>query len=350
MANRGITHVVMEVSSHGIDLQRVYGCHFRCGVFTNLTRDHLDYHGTMENYFASKARLFTEVLPAFNGMKPVALINIEDPYGRRLREMSRVDTRSFHSKGPADYWIDEVAYSSKGIALTMRTPSGTIALTSPLLSEANAQNILAAGATACSLGINHDAIAQGISAMDSVPGRLEKVWQGDGFAVIVDYAHTPDALERVLSSLRSLTAGRLITVFGCGGDRDKGKRPLMGAAAARLSDVVIVTSDNPRSEPPEQIIQEILQGVQAQDIPYRKPTQLIASSIVGKTYTSEVDRREAIHLAVKMAREGDLVIIAGKGHEEVQIIGGTSHPFRDHDEVISAVTSLRRRGLSMCMS
>jgi len=346
MSAAGVTHVLVEVSSHGIDLHRVYGCHFACCVFTNLTRDHLDYHVTMEQYFEAKARLFTELLPSFDKKSPVAVINVEDPYGRRLKQACPVPVLSFHAKGPADYRIERLSATSLGLSLTVATPDGRLELASPLLTEVNALNILAAVAAAGALGIPGSAIVEGVRRVEPVPGRLEKVWDEGGITVVVDYAHTPDALERVLASLRTLVRGRLITVFGCGGDRDKGKRPLMGTASARLSDIVIVTSDNPRSEPPAKIIEEIVQGIDACQIPFKKPVQLAAAAPAasGKAYTCEVDRREAIRLALTMARAGDLVLIAGKGHETVQIIGEVAHPFSDQEEVRDAMRSIRAGG------
>ncbi len=342
MVRCGITHVVMEVSSHGIDLQRVYGCHFACCIFTNLTRDHLDYHLTMEQYFSAKARLFTELLPTFGAKDPIGVINVEDPYGRRLKELCPVPVVSFHGKGPADCWIQKCLATRDGISLTVVTPHGELVLESQLLSEVNAYNMLASVAAACALHIPEHAIVDGVRRVPAVPGRLEKVWEGDDITVVVDYAHTPDALERVLASLRSLVSGRLIVVFGCGGDRDKGKRPLMGAAAARLADISIVTSDNPRSESPSQIIDEIVQGIQAFAIPFKKPMQLLSGSVaLRKAYTTEIDRRQAIGLALRIAREGDVVLIAGKGHEQVQIVGNEARPFRDQDEVYAALASLK---------
>ena len=343
MVEAGASHVLLEVSSHGLDYRRVDACHFKCAVFTNLGRDHLDHHGSLENYFASKARLFTEILPGSQVKEPTAVVNREDPYGRRLVEMCRVPILTMGKTEEADYRIESVSLSLDGLSLKVCTLRAEILLESPLLAEVNAQNIALAVATADRLGVPKEAIVQGVAALKRVPGRLERVPTGREFIALVDYAHTPDALEKVLSSLRKLTSARIITLFGCGGDRDRGKRPLMGAVAASFSDLTIVTSDNPRSEPPERIIEEILQGVRAKGVAYLKPEQIASSSSGPKAYTAAVDRRQAIRLALAAARKGDIVLIAGKGHEAVQIIGQTETPFLDSREVLEALEEQRRR-------
>lgn len=345
MAEEGATHVLLEVSSHGLDFRRVDACRFACAVFTNLGRDHLDHHGTVENYFASKARLFTEILPATGeaGPPPVAIVNGDDPYGRRLLEMCPCRVLSV-GKGPeVDYRLECLDASRAGLSIRLRTPRGDFDLESPLLGEVNAQNVALAAAAADAIGISREAIRRGVASLDVVPGRLERVPSEEPFLVLVDYAHTPDALERVLASLRKLGPERILTVFGCGGDRDKGKRPLMGAVAAAWSDLVVVTSDNPRSELPGKIIEEILQGVRAKGVPCIKPEQIGCLRRGQKGYTAVEDRRQAIRLAVAAAQAGDVVLVAGKGHENVQILGAAELPFQDREEVLEALEERRRR-------
>lgn len=345
MVQDGATHALLEVSSHGLDFRRVDACRFACAVFTNLGRDHLDHHGTLENYFASKARLFTEILPAggTSGPLPAAVVNCDDPYGRRLLDMSPVRVLAV-GKGPeADYRLECLDASRSGLAIRLRTPKGDLDLESALLGEVNGQNVALSAAAAHAIGIPREAIRQGVASVDAVPGRLERIPSSEPFLVLVDYAHTPDALEKVLASLRRLGPDRILTVFGCGGDRDKGKRPLMGAAAAAWSDLVVVTSDNPRSEPPGRIIEEILQGVRAKGLPYFKPEQIGSLRRSQKGYTAVEDRRQAIRLAVAAAQAGDVVLVAGKGHENVQIVGSSELPFQDREEVLAALEERRGR-------
>jgi UDP-N-acetylmuramoyl-L-alanyl-D-glutamate--2,6-diaminopimelate ligase len=337
MRDAGVTHVLLEVSSHGLDFHRVDACDFTGAVFTMLGRDHLDHHGDLESYFASKARLFTEILPASSAVNPWAVINRDDPHGRKLLLMCPVRASAVSRSDRAEYRIESVSFERTGISLRVQTPGGEVDLSSRLLSELNAMNILLAAAAADRLGIDAEAIARGVRAMESIPGRLERISEDKGFLVLVDYAHTPDALEQVLPGLRKLTPGRLITVFGCGGDRDRGKRPLMGASAARWSDIVLVTSDNPRSEPPEEIIREIRQGIDSLRVPCREADNLSSVQKGEKVYSCLVDRRAAIELAVRTARPGDTVLVAGKGHEDIQILGKTRVPFRDDQEVLRAL-------------
>ncbi|MEW6439628.1 MAG: UDP-N-acetylmuramoyl-L-alanyl-D-glutamate--2,6-diaminopimelate ligase [bacterium] len=339
MLEAGATHALLEVSSHGLDYGRVDACQFSCAVFTNLGRDHLDHHGSLESYFLSKARLFTELLPCSEaaGRRPTAVVSREDPYGRRLIGMSRVPMVTVGSNGDSDYRIGTVACGRNGISVEVLTPGGALTLDSALLAEVNAQNIALAAATADRLGIGREAIARGVAALKRVPGRLEKVETERDLLVLIDYAHTPDALEKVLAGLRKLAAARLITVFGCGGDRDRGKRPLMGAVTASYSDLAVVTSDNPRSEPPERIIEEILQGVRARGVPYLRPESVTSSWKGQKAHTAVADRRQAIRLALEAAAAGDIVLVAGKGHEGIQIVGGAELPFSDRREVLEVL-------------
>lgn len=312
----------MEVSSHALALRRVDHVRFAAAVFTNLTRDHLDFHGDMERYTAAKRRLF-EMLP--DGAP--AVVNADDPRGAAL-----VDPRT----RPVTYGIDSLAdvrpdrfrASAEGVSLDTRTPRGSLQLRSPLLGPSNAYNVLAAAATAVALDIPFRAIEEGVSSLRCVPGRMEVVsGSADDVTVIVDFAHTDDALRGSLETARSLGHGRLVTVFGCGGDRDASKRSLMGAVAARLSDLVVITSDNPRSEDPLAIIADVERGMAGSETVRR----------------AIVDREEAVARAIRDARPGDVVVVAGKGHERHQVIGARRLPFEDVS-VARAALARRRVG------
>ncbi|HEX7512987.1 MAG TPA: UDP-N-acetylmuramoyl-L-alanyl-D-glutamate--2,6-diaminopimelate ligase, partial [Candidatus Methylomirabilis sp.] len=290
----GITHVVMEVSSHALELRRVEDCEFDLGIFMNLSQDHLDFHGTMEDYYASKKRFFTDLLAGEkNGRRQGRIINIDDAWGRRLAE-------ELGAKGLTTFGIDSIAFvqakeaelSLGEIRAEIETPAGAFPLRAPLSGRFNLYNILAATAAAFHLGIPLSAIQRGIEIVKPVPGRLEKISETGEPAVFVDYAHSEDALKRVLQNLARFRKGRIITVFGCGGDRDRGKRPLMGRAAAEQSDLVIVTSDNPRTEEPLAIIGAIEGGIDANVMKKISPEELRAAG-AGKTYTVVADRREA---------------------------------------------------------
>jgi len=293
----------MEVSSHALALRRADAIHFAAVVFTNLTQDHLDFHPTMEDYFLAKRRLF-ELDPA------VAIVNVDDSYGARLAADFPA-ALTFALDREADYRATDVRTGFGGSRFTARTPDGELELATPLPGRFNVANALGALAAARALGVDPATAAAALARAGQVPGRFEPVDEGQDFAVLVDYAHTPDSLENVLRAARELTAGRLVCVFGCGGDRDRGKRPLMGEIAARLADRVIVTSDNPRSEDPQAIVAEIVAGA-------------------GPDVEVVVDRREAIGRAIAGARGGDVVVIAGKGHEQGQeLAGGRTVPFDD---------------------
>jgi UDP-N-acetylmuramoyl-L-alanyl-D-glutamate--2,6-diaminopimelate ligase len=324
MRAAGTTHVAMEVSSIALAQERVAGCRFDAAVFTNLTRDHLDFHGDLESYGAAKARLFLECLPAGGKRDPVAVVNVDDQAGAELA--ARVGTRCVRvgRGGDADVHPLEVDTGLAGTRGTLAFGDLHVQFACPLVGSAHLENVLAAAATAWVLGAPPDAIARGLAAVEPPPGRLEQI-AGPGFTVAIDYAHTPDALGRVLEVLRPLTRGRLIVVFGCGGDRDRGKRPLMGEAAARLSDLVILTSDNPRTEDPLAILAEIERGVQAAG---------------AGAYRVEPDRRAAIALAIGLARPGDVVLVAGKGHEDYQIVGTEKRHLDDREEVRGALQRL----------
>jgi UDP-N-acetylmuramoyl-L-alanyl-D-glutamate--2,6-diaminopimelate ligase len=333
MVAEGCGACVMEVSSHALALRRADNLRFAAGIFTNLTRDHLDFHGDMEAYFAAKRRLF-EFLP--DGA--VGVINIDDRRGADFVAAARRPV-TYAIDAAADVRPGPLTFTLEGLSFEIRTPRGTLHVQSPLVGRPNAYNILAAAAAAMALDLPFSAIEKGIAGLENVPGRFQVVSDpADDVRVIVDYAHTDDALKNLLETARPLAAGRVVTVFGCGGDRDRTKRPLMGAVAAKLSDLVIVTSDNPRSEEPERILEEIRRGiVMPADRMAPKGQQRGTPSL------AIVDRREAIEKAIKDARPGDLVLIAGKGHEKYQVIGDRTVPF-DDVEVARSALARRRSG------
>lgn len=310
----GAGSLAMEVSSHALHQERVGGLDFDASIFTNLTRDHLDYHGDTGSYFAAKSRLFTRHLRP----EGVAVVNLDDAHGRVLARQMRHRVKSFSFEAAdADWRIEELELSLRGLAFRLRGPGHDLKLESPLLGRVFAQNLAGAAIAALETGIAPEAVVRA-AARVRVPGRCELVHARD-LTGIVDYAHTPDALERLLAGLRPQVPGRLVCVFGCGGDRDRGKRPLMGGIAARLSDLAVVTSDNPRSEDPQAIVDEILTGV------------------VGGAVEACVERREAIRRAAKGLGPQDLLVVAGKGHEKTQTIAGVSHPFDDAHELRAAL-------------
>ncbi len=315
MLEEGVGGVVMEVSSHALALARVEGLAFDVAVFTNLTQDHLDFHGTFDEYRRAKRQLF-ELLARSPKLGRTAVVNADSPEGAAMVEGLDVPVLTYGLAGTARVRAAEHASSLDGIRMTVETPRGRLRLSSPLIGEHNVLNLLAATATGLALGLEPATIARALAEVRGVPGRFEQVHAGQPFLVVVDYAHTPDALERVLTTARRLTRGRLTVVFGCGGDRDRGKRPLMGAIAARLCDRVWVTSDNPRSERPEAIIEEILKGARR-------------AGAEGARVATEPDRRRAIEAALRGAAAEDTVVIAGKGHETSQIIGPDVLPFDD---------------------
>ena len=306
--------VVMEASSHALALERLTGTYFDCAIFTNLSRDHLDFHATFEDYEAAKAKLFESLGDAkAHGKDPVAVINIDDPAGRRIAEIPSGRVTTYSALGDADFVLGAPRIEQGMSTLTIHTPSGDSIVRTGLIGDYNGMNVLAAYAAMDALGFEDSVIRRGIESLDTVPGRMEPIQEGQGFLVIVDYAHTPEALENLLGSLRKVTTGRLITVFGCGGDRDRGKRPLMAKAVAETADHSIVTSDNPRSEDPETIIEDIVKG------------------FAGTTYERITDREDAIAHAIEIAKENDCVVIAGKGHEDYQIVGDTVLSFDDRE-------------------
>lgn len=313
MLDAGDRACAMEVSSHALELRRTAGIQWACRVFTNLTQDHLDFHQTMEDYFLAKRRLFVD------GDAP-SVVNVDDPYGRRLAE--QVDAITYSIGGDAHFRAADVEFDAAGAHFVLETPEGSAEARIALPGLFNVSNALAAVAASVHLGVGLGEAAAALAGAERVPGRLEPVDEGQDFAVLVDYAHTPDSLENVLRAARELTGGRVHVVFGAGGDRDRDKRPLMGAAAVANADRVIVTSDNPRSEDPASIVAQILEGT-------------------GPGVHSELDRRKAIALAIDAAEPGDVVVIAGKGHEQGQEFeNGRKEPF---DDVTVAREALRAR-------
>ena len=322
IVQEGGTHAVLESSSHALALDRLWGCRFAVAVFTNLTRDHLDFHNTMENYFAAKRRLFegTGAGRALHGV-----VNIDDPYGEQLRNAAE-QTITYGLGSGAQVTAKKFPLTLRGLDFMAETPLGKIQVHSTLVGRNNVYNVLAAIGAGIALGFPREAIEAGISGLPAVPGRFERIDLGQPFMVVVDYAHTDDALQKLLETARELhPAGRIITLFGCGGERDRSKRPLMGAAAGRLSDLVVLSSDNPRGEDPLMIINDAIVGLQ------RTSAKVLV----------EPDRGRAVELALEQARPGDMVLLAGKGHEQTQVLKGRTIPFDDR-EVARLI--LRQRG------
>jgi UDP-N-acetylmuramoyl-L-alanyl-D-glutamate--2,6-diaminopimelate ligase len=325
----GATEAVMEVSSHALKQGRVFGIGFDVAIFTNLTRDHLDYHRTMENYFAAKARLFDG---SQSSAPRVAVINVEDTYGVRLAGIAQSAGSQLFSYGlnEGDFRAEDLKMTPNGMSFRMQTPHGIIPVRTRLTGRVNVQNLLAAAASALARGLTVEQVAEGAASLACVPGRFQTVDRGQPFTVVVDYAHTDDALRNLIALARefvSSTGGRVITMFGCGGDRDRSKRPLMGRAAGEGSDLVLLTSDNPRSEDPLAILNDVLPGIKQ----------------TGAKYQMEPDRARAIVLAIESAQAGDIVLLAGKGHEKQQILATGVIPF---DDAEVAAQSLAARGFA----
>lgn len=323
IVDAGARYCVMEVSSHGLALGRVLGTDFRTGVFTNLTQDHLDFHRTMKRYRAAKGLLFSRLGNAFgpsSGDAKYAVLNADDDASSEYRDITAAQTVTYGIKERADIRASDIAITSRGTKFHISGVAGEAEVKLPLVGAFNVSNALAAIAAVWLEGVPLARIAPSLERMAIVEGRMEPVDEGQPFAVLVDYSHTPDGLENALATIRGFAERRVITVFGCGGDRDRAKRPIMGEIAASYSDYVIVTSDNPRTEDPEAILREIEPGVRkgGGDSPDR--------------YSLLADRRAAIEKAVEMASPGDVVLIAGKGHETVQIVQGTAHHFDDREE------------------
>ena len=327
---QGVTESVMEVSSHALEQQRVFGIPFDVAVFTNLTRDHLDYHGTMDEYFRAKQVLFEGC-----GTDPprAAVLNVDDEYGRDLLKLATKKSAEVFSYGlsTGDFHADtnDLEITARGSRFQMSTPAGELAIWTPLIGKVNIYNVLAAAAAAYARNCSTDAITKGIANLTHVPGRFERVDCGQPFTVVVDYAHTDDALRNLTALARDFVVraglkGRVITMFGCGGDRDRAKRPLMGEAAGKGSDLVVLTSDNPRSEDQLAIINDALVGLQKS----------------GTKYATEPDRRKAVAVAISQARPGDIVLLAGKGHEKTQTANGKATPFDDVEVAREMLASL----------
>lgn len=315
----GCNYGVMEVSSHALEQKRVLGCEFDVAVFTNLTQDHLDYHKTLDQYFEAKALLFTSTYLA-NGK---AIINIDDPYGLKLAErLPSEQVWSYSTQAEADLWTSDLQYSVSGVSGQLHTPAGNTQFHLPLVGQFNVANFLAAVGAGLALGLDLNPIVKTLATFTGVPGRMQQVVvkPDQDISVVVDYAHTPDSLENMLRATRPFVQGKLICVFGCGGDRDRTKRPKMGAIAAQLADLAVVTSDNPRTEDPQKILEDVLEG--------------IPDSV---TPLVEADRRSAIYAAIAKAEAGDAVLIAGKGHEDYQILGTEKIHFDDREEAEEAL-------------
>jgi UDP-N-acetylmuramoyl-L-alanyl-D-glutamate--2,6-diaminopimelate ligase len=323
MLEEGVSDVVMEVSSHALSMERVRGVHFDVAAFTNLTQDHLDYHADLDEYFEAKKALFTRFLAASLKTRRSAVINLDDPRGSKItRGLAKsVERATVSVEGPADVFCRSHRLSEEGLTAEVVSGDGVLRIRSPLIGDHNLQNILVAIGLAKGLGVGGAEIEKGIANLERVPGRLERIPNGRGLNVFVDYAHTPDALGRVAAALKAFAetkGARLITVFGCGGDRDRAKRPLMGREAGRFSDIVIVTSDNPRTEDPEAILDEIMPGLSDARLPADRIHRI-------------TDREKALREAVKTAKPGDFVLVAGKGHEDYQVLGTKKVHFSDQE-------------------
>ena len=304
---------------------------FDAAVFTNLTRDHLDFHGDLARYYAAKARLFLEYLPRGGKPDPVAIVNLDDPAGERLLGCLATRAIAVGRSPRADVRPLEIETSLTGTRGVLDVAGARLRFTSRLVGAPHVENILVAAGTAWALGVDREVIGAGLAAVEPPPGRLEQI-AGPSFTAVVDYAHSPDALARALDVLRPLATGRLIVVFGCGGDRDRGKRPLMGEAAARRADLVVLTSDNPRTEDPLDILAEVEAGIRSAGLP-----GLTAPASGARGYVVEPDRPAAIALAIGLARRGDIVLVAGKGHEDYQIVGTEKRRLDDREEVRRAI-------------
>ena len=342
MVEGGTSHVIMEVSSHGLDLDRVFGCQFDAVVFTNLTSEHLDYHKTLEQYFESKKKLFSDSLVESRKSRRFAVTNLDDPRGGKIVQGMDLPVFRYGMSPSCDITADQVTSSFEGLSCRVRTPKGNLSIRSKLIGDFNVYNILAAVSVGIGMELPLETLKEGVEGLEGVSGRFEKVENARDLHVIVDYAHTHDALERVLLGLKGIVEngtggrGKMITVFGCGGDRDRTKRPLMGKVAGQYSDLAILTSDNPRTEDPLAIMEEVEKGLES--LPLKGWTadeiKLWRSK---KGYLKVPDRREAIRMAIGLAQPSDTVLIAGKGHEDYQIIGKKKFPFDDRVEAKKAL-------------
>ena len=329
----GATHLVLEVSSHGLSMHRADAIDFEVAAFTNLSRDHLDFHQSMERYGEAKARLFTELAPKH------AVIHVDDPFGAELAARVSVPVLRCSRRPGSDAEIvaTECSATRAGIRAEVRTPAGTVTLRSPMLGEHNLENLLVALGCAHALGLDLDAVAKAWRSAGGSPGRLERIAHPHDVAVLVDYAHTPDALQRALETMRAVTPNRLIVVFGAGGDRDKGKRPEMGRVGVESADICVLTSDNPRSEDPQRILDEVEAGAKQAGGTRIEPGELANA---GRGYCTLIDRRAAITTAIRGASAGDTVLLAGKGHETYQILGTERTHFDDREEARVAIAGV----------
>jgi UDP-N-acetylmuramoyl-L-alanyl-D-glutamate--2,6-diaminopimelate ligase len=342
MLREGASHVIMEVSSHGLDLDRVYGCQFDGVVFTNFTSEHLDYHKTLEQYFESKKKLFSNYLMRSRKERRFAVTNHDDPKGEEIIKGVSLPIIRYGLNPPGDVTADQVTSSFGGLSCRVKTPRGDISIHSRLIGIFNLYNVLAAVAVGMGMDFPLETIRVGVVGLKGVSGRFETVENQRGIHVIVDYAHTQDALERALLGLKGILEsspqndGKMITVFGCGGDRDRTKRPLMGEVAGKYSDLAILTSDNPRTEDPLSILEEVEKGLKSLPLKEWRPDE-IKLWRSNKGYLKVPDRREAIRMAIRLAQPLDTVLIAGKGHEDYQIIGKKKFPFDDRVEAKKAL-------------
>ncbi len=343
MVERRAGYCVMEVSSHALELKRTEECVFEAAAFTNLTQDHLDFHGDMESYFRAKLRLFAGLSP-----KASAVINMDDARAPEIIKATKAKVITTGLSERADVRpAGDIGHEIAGLSFPVATPSGTFTVRSPLMGRHNAYNILSAIGIGTALGFTIDDIARGIKNMKAVPGRMEKVDEGQPFSVLVDYAHTEDALVRLLEAVREVAPKKVITLFGCGGDRDRTKRPRMGRAALMGSDIVVVTSDNPRSEDPAAIIREVEAGMAEAGVRMSSADTHPGAARGKKPYFVIPDRFEAIETAVRMAMPGDVVVLAGKGHEDYQIIGDTKIHFDDREAARTAIRKIPDAGCRM---
>jgi UDP-N-acetylmuramoyl-L-alanyl-D-glutamate--2,6-diaminopimelate ligase len=341
MVASGVTHVVMEVSSHGVALDRIYRCGFDMGIFTNLSQDHLDFHGNMADYWSCKKRFFTDYLG--DGPKKehaIAVINTDDEKGKSLSEaLKTIDTITVGADAANTISPDQVKFDLSGIQGEIRFLSGKINFQSSLIGRHNLENIMCAVGASVALKIPLGQIKKGIESFRTVPGRLEHVSNEVDRNVYIDYAHTPEALKKVLATVKDIIAGRLICIFGCGGDRDRNKRAKMGTFAARLSDFLVITSDNPRTEPPDLIIEDILTGIRPlMTVEYH--IEELQTGFGHKGFIVEADREKAIALGINLSQPGDTILIAGKGHEDYQIIDTKTIAFSDREKATSALEGI----------
>jgi UDP-N-acetylmuramoyl-L-alanyl-D-glutamate--2,6-diaminopimelate ligase len=334
MADTGTKYTVMEVSSHGLQQKRVENCHFDAVIFTNLTPEHLDYHKTMDDYLKAKEILFTSLLSQSDKKYPVAIINTDDPSAQTLLNKIKRKTITYGINS-GDIHTENIDMSLDGIKADIVTPEKRFSVKSKLIGHFNLYNILAAVSAAVSLGLSTEEIKTGIKKAKNIPGRMEEVRNDKGIKIFIDYAHTGDALKNVLKTINELTDRKIITIFGCGGDRDREKRPVMGKVAAHYSNILFVTSDNPRTEDPNKIIKEIEAGVVEENIIKKNKTS--SATDTDKVYFIEKNRSIAIKEGISMAKPGDLVLIAGKGHETYQISGNKKHHFDDREEAMRAL-------------